>query len=405
MKKILWVSPYVPYDTVNHAGGQTENFYVKGLKKYGFDVRVLSFCTEDELGKIDLDRYGIEYDVILLERDFTSKIKRTFKYNLIESKYNPFNRYGNLVSNNFIYEVLNHCQSYKTKAYDPDIIVLEWTEAALLTKKIKGIYPHAKIMCIEEDVAYLGYKRHIDYEKRAIWKVVWMIRYKNLKKEELNALMAAEYIGCLNEKDCKLLCSDGIDENKVFKWIPYFKQYSFVNRNPSPKCKILFFGNMAREENYASVIWFINNVIPLLSKVDFEFNVVGAKPSQSLKKYESDKVHIIGFVKDIRPYFEDSLCIVAPLVLGAGIKIKVLEALSAGMPVLTNDIGIEGIPAQNGKEYIHCNEPNEYAKYIKQLHENRNLARKFSRNASSFIMSHYDLKQSMESFCELMGNV
>ena len=99
------------------------------------------------------------------------------------------------------------------------------------------------------------------------------------------------------------------------------------------------------------------------------------------------------------------MCIVAPLVLGAGIKIKVLEALSAGMPVLTNDIGIEGIPAQNGKEYIHCNEPNEYAKYIKQLHENRNLARKFSRNASSFIMSHYDLKQSMESFCELMGNV
>lgn len=405
MKRILWISPYVPYDTVNHAGGQTENYYVKGLKKNGFDISVLTFCTEEEIEKIDLNQYGIEHDVILLARDLKSKILRMIKYNLLESKFNPFNKYGNLVSNNFIYEVLHHCQSYKTKGYNPDIIVLEWTEAALLTKKIKEIYPFARILCIEEDVAYLGYKRHIDYEEWWVKKVAWSIRYKNLKREELKALKSAEYVGCLNEKDYKLLCLDGIDENKVFKWIPYFKQYNSVNRRPVSKCSILFFGNMAREENYASVIWFINNVIPLLKDIDFEFNIVGAKPSQTLKKHESDKVHIIGFVEDIRPYFEESLCLVAPLVLGAGIKIKILEALSAGMPVLTNDIGIEGIPAENGKDYIRCSEPDEYAKYIKLLHENRDLASKYSNNAANFIRNSYDLKQSLDDFCRLVKDI
>lgn len=402
MKKILWISPYVPYDGVDHAGGQTENYYVKGLKKYGFNIRVLSFCTEDEIKKIDLNLYKINNDIILLKRDLMSKIIRAFKYNIIDSKYNPFNKYGNLVSNNFIHEVLKHCQLYESKGYKPDVTVLEWTESALLTAEIKKIYPRTKILCIEEDVAYLGYKRHMEYAKGLVNKLIWKIRYENLKKEELCALKKAEYIGCLNEKDCKLLCSDGIESQNVFKWVPFFKQYDYINRRPSQKCKILFFGNMAREENYASAIWFVENVVPLLKDIDFEFNVVGAKPARVLNRYESEKVHIIGFVKDIKPYFEESLCLVAPLVLGAGIKIKILESLSAGIPVLTNDIGIEGIPAENGKDYIYCCEPEEYARQIEVLNINRSLVEMYSTNAKIFIKKQYNLNESLKDLCEII---
>ena len=75
--------------------------------------------------------------------------------------------------------------------------------------------------------------------------------------------------------------------------------------------------------------------------------------------FKPDVITVTGFVKEISKYFEQSLCLVAPLVLGAGIKIKVLEAMSAGLPVLTNQIGIEGIPAQNGIHYYYCERPQE----------------------------------------------
>ncbi len=405
MKKILWISPYVPYDKVNHAGGQSENFYVKGLKKAGFDIKVLSFCTSDEIKNIDLNAYNIENDIFLLKRDRVSKFIRTFRYNIFDSKYNPFNKYGNLVSNNFISIVLKRVKTYKKNGYIPDIIVLEWTEAALLTEPIKGVFPDSKILCVEEDVAYLGYKRHVDYEKNNVKKHLWQIKYSNLKKEELKALNAADFVGCLNEKDKKLLCDDGINPAKIFNWVPFFSRYDYINRNISDKCKLLFFGNMAREENYASVIWFIENVLPLLKDLDFEFNIVGAKPAEILKKYENNKVHVVGFVEDVSPYFEECLCLVAPLVLGAGIKIKVLEALSAGIPVLTNEIGIEGIPAKDGNDYFYCSNPEDYAYNIRKLYNDRDLSNKIGANAKQFINTQYDINKSLDNLCKLVNQI
>lgn len=405
MKKILWISPYVPYDKVNHAGGQTENYYVKGIKKRGFDLRILSFCTVEELNKIDLNQYEIENDIILLQRDRISKIVRTIKYNILDSKYNPFNKYGNLVSNNFIKEVLKHIKVYKKQGYYPDIIVLEWTEAALLTLNIKKTYPNTKILCIEEDVAYLGYERHLEYATNIINKCKWKLKYANLKKQELNALRAADYIGCLNEKDSDLLYSDGVDRDKIFNWVPFFFNYKNVIRKPTKKCKIMFFGNMAREENYASVIWFIDNVIPLISDIDFEFNIIGANPADILYKYENERIHVVGFVDNVTSFFEESLCLVAPLVLGAGIKIKILEALSAGVPVLTNKIGIEGIPAKNGLDYMLCSTPEEYANYIHELHLNGNLAMRYSDNAKLFIENQYNIQESLEKLCTLLESI
>ena len=405
MKKILWISPYVPYDKVNHAGGQTENFYVKGLKKANYDIKVLSFYTIDEIKNIDLDMYGIENDLFLLKRDRISKIIRAFRYNIFDSKYNPFNKYGNLVSNNFISVVLKQVKLYKKNGYVPDIIILEWTEAALLTKKIKKIFSDSKILCIEEDVAYLGYERHVKYEKNKIKKLFWKIKYNNLKTSELKALSIADFVGCLNEKDKILLSSDGINPDKIFDWVPYFTHYDNIKRDVSNNFKLLFFGNMAREENYASVIWFIENVLPLISDLNFEFNIVGAKPAEILRQYENDRVHIIGFVDDVSPFFEESLCLVAPLVLGAGIKIKILEALSGGLPVLTNKIGIEGIPAKNGHDYIFCENPEDYASNIRKLIYDRSLSNEIGANAKLFINSQYDINKSLDKLCNLINQI
>lgn len=405
MKNVLWISPYVPYDKVNHAGGQTENYYIKKLESNGFNMRVLSFCTEDEIEKIDLDRYKIENEIILLKRDRLSKIIRTFKYNIFDSKFNPFNKYGNLVSNNFIKCVLSSVKRYKANAYRPDIVVLEWTESALLTKDLKKFFPQAKIICIEEDVAYLGYKRHLDFEKNILKKKVWAIKYNNLKCQELMALDSADYICCLNKKDIKLLIEDGVDKKKIFNLTPFFNKYDYVKRNVSNKCKVLFFGNMAREENYASVIWFIENVIPLLPGKTIEFNVVGAKPPEVLRKYESDVVHVVGFVDDVSSYFEESLCLVAPLVLGAGIKIKILEAMSSGIPVLTNEIGIEGIPAKNGVDYIFCEKPEDYANAISNLNNRRYLLEDYERNSKKFIKEQYSIEGSLQNLCKLFNEL
>ena len=104
----------------------------------------------------------------------------------------------------------------------------------------------------------------------------------------------------------------------------------------------------------------------------------------------------MGYIEDVSEYFSTCLCLAAPLQLGAGIKIKILEALSAGVPVLTNDIGIEGIGAVDRKEYINCKSPQDYAEAVRALRRNFNVTKQLSENSRRFIKEQYQITDRLE---------
>ena len=139
-----------------------------------------------------------------------------------------------------------------------------------------------------------------------------------------------------------------------------------------------------------------------MNDLNIRFIVLGSKPSDELKNIKSDKVIITGFVDNIEPYFESAMCLVAPLVLGAGIKVKILESLSSGIPVLTNDIGIEGIQAVHEREYFHCTEPSEYEKYIRALYNKEIDEEKLEENSRQFMKKNFDIKKSLNDYKEML---
>lgn len=136
----------------------------------------------------------------------------------------------------------------------------------------------------------------------------------------------------------------------------------------------------------------------MMEDIDIRFVVLGGNPPESLRRYQSDRVVITGFIENIEPFFENSMCLVAPLVLGAGIKVKILEALSSGIPVLTNDIGIEGIPARNKTEYYNCKTPQEYAHIIKQLFWGQVDEKALEKNSKEFIMKQFSIENSVRRY-------
>jgi len=160
---------------------------------------------------------------------------------------------------------------------------------------------------------------------------------------------------------------------------------------------------MGRTENSLSAIWFINNVMPLLKNTNCRFVVIGSNPPKELLQYKSDRIHITGFVEAIDPFFKKSLCLVAPLVLGAGIKVKVLEGLSAGIPVLTNSIGIEGIPAKKNTDYFFCQTPNDYAEVIRRLVNNNKT--NVGTYAKTLINKYFLIDESLEKYKNIVMDI
>ena len=389
-----------PYDKVAHAGGKIENFYVKGLNK-SIPVSMITFANYDEMELVDLDSYNIKADVYVAPKWSIRK----FIYALTKRLrgWNPF-------SIKFILEpwqefyIKRNLLRRKKNGDILSAIIIEWTQPILLTEWIKKQFPGVPIIAIEEDVSFLSYERQYLNEKKFIFRCYKQKRYTTLKKSELLQLGYADLVILNNYKDYNLLLREGMSKEKMWVWTPYFQSMKDLTYIGDTK-DILFYGAMGRYENYASAIWFIKNVLYKIKDTEVRLVVLGSRPHPSLQKYAGNRVIITGFVDDIRPYFQHSLCLVAPLILGAGVKIKIIESLTAGLPVLTNDIGIEGIPAEDGKSYYHCNKPEDYIEKIQLLLDDRSYAQAMSINEKNLANEIYDYDKSLEIFVKKVSDM
>ena len=159
-------------------------------------------------------------------------------------------------------------------------------------------------------------------------------------------------------------------ENKNYKKFKYlnniilsFKHQDFEDTRSS-KIKLLFVGSLDWYPNINGIKWFINNVYSDMEKnfPNFQLNIVGRNPSIDLEKLiaKYEKIHLHKNVKSVENFFLDSDIFINPIFDGGGINIKILEALSYGIPIVSSSFGLRGyinlnfIPtANNSKEFLH----------------------------------------------------
>ena len=203
MKKVLYISYFAPYDTVDHAGGKVHNFYVKKMQREKeLDVTLLTMCYKREVSQLDLERYGIDYRLVVLDQNRRQKLWRKFYSGF--SYFNPWDSYSGVLLN---YE--RHClkkmiREYAAKNVLPDLIVLQWTQIVLLLPYIRTLYPKVPVVAIEEDVLFLNFYRQIGLAENFLRKQIAQYRYRNMRAKELQALADAQLVVTNNPKDGKL---------------------------------------------------------------------------------------------------------------------------------------------------------------------------------------------------------
>ena len=356
-----------------------------------FDIKVVGFCKESELINIKKIRPNLEIIPIVTKGGFITNCKRVTVDILGKIFKLP-------QCDNSFYKHYNIIRKIKELSFQPDVIILEWTNIVLMYKEVKLVFPSASIIASEHDVNFLGLLRKYEVNKTEKYRML----YEQEKMLELNCLNECNHIFVQNEKDKKLLTDNNIQENKIIAISPYFHDMSYIKRSKINQ-DILFWGAMYRPENYEAAIWFIKKVMPLLADTNARFIIAGNRPPKVLTDLASEKIVVTGFIEDESNLFSHSLCFVSPLLTGAGIKVKIIEALSSGIPVLTNSIGIEGIPAENGIDYYYCEEPQEYNMMIRKLmKENEEKTTIDSRRY--FVKNNYNLALSAEKYKNIIEN-
>jgi len=162
------------------------------------------------------------------------------------------------------------------------------------------------------------------------------------------------------------------------------------------KHTILFLASFKyRKVNVAAALYFYRYVFPRISEQvpEARFIIAGYGPPQELKALadENPRVEVLGFVEDIDRCYKEAEVFVAPILTGGGIIVKILDALAAGVPVVTTSYGNEGIGAMPGKELLVGNDPDSMAAGVIKLLQDKNFANFIGANGRAFVQSHYNL--------------
>lgn len=211
------------------------------------------------------------------------------------------------------------------------------------------------------------------------------------KSERFVLKQSNAFVFSVSPKDCKLientygikarLCRAYIDEMIIAHKPKLIENY------------YTFFGDWTRKENIEGVMWFFNNVGPLID-FDTTIKIIGRGfPKDYKNNNQHIKIEVLGFVDDPYQIISDSTALITPLFAGAGTKVKVIEALACGTPAIGNEIAFEGLPQDFTDSMILCNKPDEYIKAMKNvsftIDERIELKNRFVKSYQSNSIKNY----------------
>ena len=165
---------------------------------------------------------------------------------------------------------------------------------------------------------------------------------------------------------------------------------SLISQHNSKDCSLVFVGKMSYEPNVVAVTYFAEHVLPDLLKhyPQLKFMIVGAHPDMRVQKLaEKEGVQVTGYVDSIEPYFQNATIVVAPMLTGAGIQNKIIQAMSYGCCVVTTTIGAEGLNIQHNEIAI-ANGNGEIKQVILSLLSDVNKRREMGRLAREYVINN-----------------
>jgi glycosyltransferase involved in cell wall biosynthesis len=160
----------------------------------------------------------------------------------------------------------------------------------------------------------------------------------------------------------------------------------------SERRDVLFMGKMDYHANVDAALFFVEKVWPLIRERHPELRLViaGANPPKSIIALREQGISVTGTVYDVRPCYRTALVAVVPLRVGGGTRLKVLEAMAAGTPVISTSLGAEGLAITPGKDILIADAPQAMADGIVALHAGSAAWHELVANGRRLVREKYD---------------
>jgi sugar transferase (PEP-CTERM/EpsH1 system associated) len=282
-----------------------------------------------------------------------------------------------------------------------DLIVVHSSSVAHYVAHIEGI-PKILDFCDMDSQKWLAYSHHKPFPLNLGYAL------EGIKLGAEEKRLARVFDICTTATPAELETLAGYGTSTVANWFPNGVDTDYFSPGDEPYDPnvLCFVGRMDYYPNAKCVVDFCREALPRIRerRPDVRFVVAGADPGNSVRSLERlPGVVVTGSVPDVRPYLRRSAAMVAPLDIARGTQNKVLEAMSAGVPVVTSSIAARGVDAIPGQHLCVADTPSDVAAAALEMMGNVERRKQMAQAGRARVLSHHTWEGSMRRFDEILG--
>lgn len=166
-----------------------------------------------------------------------------------------------------------------------------------------------------------------------------------------------------------------------------------ISGGPREPFTLIYNGALTYSANYDAMQYFVRDILPQIRAQEprVQLKITGRAPQFAINELSQDNVvSFTGYVPDVRAEVRSCTLCVVPLRTGGGTRLKILEAMAVGTPVITTTKGAEGLEMQNGEQLIIADSPAAFARATLQLLSDEPLRLRLARAALERVRQQYD---------------
>ncbi len=298
------------------------------------------------------------------------------------------------------------CQFYSIKAEkyikktidskNPEIIHIDHVNMAQYLPDVKK----QKWILEEHNMEYkLSWDKFINFSEIKKTKIYLFVEFILTYLFERRFLKKFDHIFSISNYD-KQMIEDKFKISKVSTQQLVYSNTKTRNKLQNKNInEILFIGDITWTPNKVAVSWFIEKILPIIlkSKPTTILNIVGKIENDFVDLYKIHKnVNFFGFQKDIKKYMNRAVLFILPFKVGGGIRVKSLTAFAHSVPIVTTNIGIQGIDGENYRDYLIANEAKEFATACLLLIKNRKIRITIGKNGEKYLLRNHSTLNNSE---------
>jgi len=285
---------------------------------------------------------------------------------------------------------LIHRQIY---THSIDVLQLEY----LVMGQYAGGFKRIPSILFEHDVYFQSISRRLPYMSSIVERTVSRWEYLRAIRYELKLLPKLDRIQVCSRDNADYLRSflpelNGRMDDGYRAGIDT-SGYDFQPSGREP-FTLLFLGSFRHLPNVEALQWFLQEVFPRIRKEEprARLVIVGSDPPPRHSLRDSEAIEMIGFVQDVREPLTRYSLFVCPILAGSGVRVKLLEAFAAGIPVVSTRLGAEGLADKDGDICALADDPAAFADHVVRLLRNPEEARALAARARADVVAKRDMR-------------